>query len=44
MRPHIAEGRATTLKDMNEAEAGLRKAIDKIAARASLTKAPDTRR
>ena len=40
-RPHIAEARAATLKAMNEAEAGWRKAIDKIA---NLTKCPVMRR
>jgi hypothetical protein len=38
--PHIAEARATTLKAMKETEQGWRKAIDKMAERASLTKGP----
>ena len=42
--PEIAEGRDAALKAMKEAEQGWRKAIDKIAERASLTKGPDTRR
>jgi cysteinyl-tRNA synthetase len=42
--PEIAEARDATLKAMKEAEQGWRKAIDKIAERASLTKGPDTRR
>jgi hypothetical protein len=42
--PEIAEARAATLKAMKEAEVGWQRAIDKIAERASLTKAPDTRR
>jgi hypothetical protein len=42
--PEIAEARDATLKAMKEAEAGWRKAIDKIAERASLSKGPDTRR
>jgi hypothetical protein len=40
----ITEARDATLKAMKEAEAGWRKAIDKIAERASLTKGPYTRR
>ena len=40
----MAEARDATLKAMREAEQGWQKAIDKIAERASLTKAPDTRR
>ena len=42
--PEIAEARDATLKAMKEAEQGWRRAIDKIAERASLTKGPDTRR
>jgi hypothetical protein len=42
--PEIAEARDATLKAMKEAEQGWRKAIDKIAERASLTKDPNTRR
>ena len=42
--PEIAEAGDATLRAMNEAEQGWRKAIDKIAERASLTKGPDTRR
>jgi hypothetical protein len=40
----ITEARDATLKAMKEAEAGWQKAIDKIAERACLTKAPDRRR
>jgi hypothetical protein len=36
--PEIAKARDATLKAMNEAEQGWRKAIDKIAERASLTR------
>ena len=42
--PEIAEARDATLNAMKEAEQGWRRAIDKIAERASLTKGPDTRR
>jgi hypothetical protein len=42
--PEIAKARDATLKAMKEAEQGWRKAIDKIAERASLTKDPNTRR
>jgi hypothetical protein len=42
--PEIAEARDATLKAMKEAEQGWRKAIDKIAELASLTKGPGTRR
>jgi hypothetical protein len=38
------KARDATLKAMKEAEHGWRRAIDKIAERASLTKGPDTRR
>ena len=38
--PGIAEARNATVKAMKEAEQGWRKAIDKIAERASLTKVP----
>jgi vacuolar-type H+-ATPase subunit H len=38
--PEIAEARDATLKALDEAEQGWRKAIDKIAERA-LTKGPD---
>ena len=40
----IAEARAATLKAMQEAERGWKRAIDKIAERASLTKSPGMRR
>jgi hypothetical protein len=39
--PEIAEARDATLKAMKEAEAGWRKAMDKIAERAGLTKGPN---
>ncbi len=42
--PEIAKARDATMKAINEAEAGWQKAIDKIAERAGLTKALDTRR
>ena len=42
--PEIAEARDAILNAMKEAEQGWRRAIDKIAERASLTKGPDTRR
>ena len=40
----IADDSEVTLKAMKEAEQGWRRAIDKIAERASLTKVPSTRR
>ena len=42
--PEIAEARDAALKAMKDAEQGWRKAIDKIAERACLTKGPNTRR
>ena len=42
--PEIARDSEGTLKAVKELEQGWRKAIDKIAERASLTKSPDTRR
>jgi hypothetical protein len=39
----IVEARAATLKALKEFEQGWRKAIDKIAERASQTKAPNMR-
>ncbi len=42
--PEIAKARDATLKAMKEAEQGWRRAIDKIAERASQTKGPNTRR
>ena len=42
--PEIAEARDATRKALKEAEQGWRRAIDKIAERACLTKGPDTRR
>ena len=42
--PEIAHDSEVTLKAMKEAEQGWRRAIDKIAERASLTKVPSTRR
>jgi hypothetical protein len=42
--PEIAEARDATLKAIKEAEQGWRKAMDKIAERAGLTKGPNTRR
>ena len=39
--PEIAEARNATLKAMKEAEAGWRRAIDKIGERFGLTKIPD---
>jgi vacuolar-type H+-ATPase subunit H len=41
--PEIAKARDATLKAMNEAKQGWRKAIDKIGERAGQTKGPDTR-
>ena len=40
---HVVEVRDAALKALNEVEQGWRKAIDKIAERASLTKGPDRR-
>ncbi len=40
----IVETRAATLKALKEVERDWQRAMDKIAGRASLTKAPDTRR
>ena len=42
--PEIAKARDATVKAMKEAEQGWRRAIDKIAERASQTKGPNTRR
>jgi hypothetical protein len=39
--PEIAGARAATLKALEQAEAGWKKAIDKIGERAGLTKGPD---
>jgi hypothetical protein len=40
--PGVSKAKAETLKAREQAEAGWQKAIDKIAERAGLTKAPDT--
>jgi hypothetical protein len=42
--PEMAKARDAALKAMKDAEAGWRRATDKIAKRASLTKGPGTRR
>ena len=42
--PDIDESRNVTMKAMDEAEQGWRRAIDKIAERAGLSKRPDKRR
>jgi hypothetical protein len=42
--PEIAKDKDTAVKAIKEVEQGWRKAMDTIAERASLTKAPDPRR